>query len=151
MRNRIIAVVGAGQCDNRIYELAEAVGSELARNGLTIICGGLGGVMEAACKGAKQAGGLTVGVLPGDDPADANPFIDVAIASGMGIGRNIIIVRTAQAILAINGSFGTLSELAFACQLNKPIVGLETWDISVNIVRTSTALEAVNAIVKLVE
>jgi len=151
MRNRIIAVIGAGQCDQRIYKMAEALGKELARNGFTIICGGLGGVMEGACKGAKEAGGLTIGVLPGEQVHDANPFVDVPIATGMGIGRNIVIVRTAQVVVAVDGSFGTLSELAFALQLNKPVVGLETWDVSEKIVKTSTPVEAVNEIIKYVE
>jgi uncharacterized protein (TIGR00725 family) len=151
MRNRIVAVIGAGQCDQRIYKMAEALGKELARNGFTIICGGLGGVMEAVCKGAKDSGGLTIGVLPGEHITDANPYVDVPIATGMGIGRNIIIIRTAQAVVAIDGSFGTLSELAFALQLNKPIVGLETWDVSDNIVKTSTPGEVVNEILKYVE
>jgi len=151
MRNRIIAVIGAGQCDQRIYKMAEALGKELARNGFTIICGGLGGVMEGACKGAKEAGGLTIGVLPGEQVHDANPFVDVPIATGMGIGRNIVIVRTAQVVVAVDGSFGTLAELAFALQLNKPVVGLETWDVSEKIVKTSTPVEAVNEIIKYVE
>lgn len=151
MRNRIIAVIGAGECDQRIYKMAEALGKELARNGFTIICGGLGGVMEGACKGAKEAGGLTIGVLPGEQVHDANPFVDVPIATGMGIGRNIVIVRTAQVVVAVDGSFGTLSELAFALQLNKPVVGLETWDVSEKIVKTSTPVEAVNEIIKYVE
>lgn len=146
----IVAVIGAGQCDKRIYKLAEEVGVELANKGFTIICGGLGGVMEAACKGAKSVGGMTIGILPGDNPNDANKYVDIPIASGMGIGRNIIIIRSADAVMAINGSFGTLSELAFALQLNKPIVGLETWDVSGNINKVIDASDAGNKISEII-
>ena len=146
----IVAVIGAGQCDKRIYKLAEEVGAELANKGFTIICGGLGGVMEAACKGAKSVGGMTIGILPGDNPNDANKYVDIPIASGMGIGRNIIIIRSADAVMAINGSFGTLSELAFALQLNKPIVGLETWDVSGNINKVIDASDAGNKISEII-
>jgi uncharacterized protein (TIGR00725 family) len=148
--NKIIAVIGSGHCDQRIYTLAQDVGKQLAEKGFVIICGGLGGVMEAACRGAKDAGGLTIGILPSDDPHDSNSFVDIPIATGMGIGRNIIIVRSAQAIVAVNGSYGTLSELAFAMQLNKPVVGLETWDVSDRIVKTSNPKETVNKILELV-
>ena len=91
--NQKIAVIGARQCDQRLYDLAEETGNLLAMNGYAVICGGLGGVMEAVCKGAKTSNGLTIGILPGENPADANPFVDIAIASGMGISRNLIIIR----------------------------------------------------------
>jgi uncharacterized protein (TIGR00725 family) len=146
----MIAVIGARSCDQRVYELAFQAGEELARKGYTIICGGLGGVMEAACKGAKSAGGMTVGILPGNNPADANPFIDIPIATGLGAGRNLIIIHSAQAVLAVNGSYGTLSELAFALQLNKPVVGLATWDISEKIFSASSPHEAVEQITRLI-
>ncbi len=128
--NQKIAVIGARQCDQRLYDLAEEMGNLLAMSGYAVICGGLGGVMEAVCKGAKASSGLTIGILPGENPADANPFVDIAIASGMGISRNLIIIRSSAAVVAINGGFGTLSELAFALQLQKPVIGIETWDVS---------------------
>lgn len=128
--NQKIAVIGARQCDQRLYDLAEETGNLLAKNGYAVICGGLGGVMEAVCKGAKASNGLTIGILPGENPADANPFVDIAIASGMGISRNLIIIRSSAGVVAINGGFGTLSELAFALQLQKPVIGIETWDVS---------------------
>ena len=146
----MIAVIGAGTCNKKIYQLAEEVGKKLALKGYTIICGGLGGVMEAVCKGAKMQGGVTVGILPGGDPGEANPYIDIAIASGMGIGRNIIIVRSAEVVLAIDGVYGTLSELAFALQLNKQVVGLETWDISDKIIKANNASDAVDKIENLI-
>ena len=146
----MVAVIGAGDCDKRIYQLAEEAGRELANNGVTIICGGLGGVMEAVCKGAKSADGTTVGILPGDSTSSANKYVDIPIASGMGIGRNIIIIRSANAVLAIDGSYGTLSEIAFALQLKKPVVGLETWDVSKEVITASDPINAVKKIIKLI-
>ena len=145
----MIAVIGARNCDQQVYEQAFQAGQELARRGYTIICGGLGGVMEAACKGARSAGGRTVGILPGSDPAAANQFVDIAIATGLGAGRNLIIIHSARAVLAINGSYGTLSELAFALQLNKPVVGLGTWNISEKIITASSPQQAVELISQL--
>ena len=145
----MIAVIGAGQCDERIYQIAEQAGFELASRGHIIICGGLGGVMEAACKGAKKGKGTTVGILPGAEVSDANPFVDIAVATGLGIARNIIIVRSAQALLAINGSFGTLSEIAFALQLDKHVVGIETWDVSDRIIHVSSVADAIQELEKL--
>lgn len=147
----VIAVIGAGVCDNDIYKMAEDAGKRLAEKGFTVICGGLGGVMEAVCKGAKSAGGNTIGILPGNDVKEANAYVDFPVATGMGIGRNIVIVRTAAAVLAINGKYGTLSEIAFALQLNKPVVGLRTWDVSGDIIKAANIEQAVNEITKLVD
>ncbi len=128
----IVAVVGASDCTGRPHEvqLARAVGHALAEAGAILICGGRGGVMAAACRGAKSAGGLTIGVLPGDSAAEANPYVDIPIVTGMGEARNIIIVRTAHAVIAVGGEFGTLSEIAFALKLGRPVVGLGTWELS---------------------
>lgn len=123
----MIGVIGAGSCDEQIYSLAKDVGIQLARQGYGVICGGLGGVMAAACEGAKQVSGLTVGLLPGTDAKVANPWVDVAIPTGIGEARNLIIVRSAIALIAIAGEYGTLSEIAFALKLNKPLIGLQTW------------------------
>ncbi len=109
--------------------MAEEVGSLIARRGAALICGGLSGVMEAACKGAKKEGGLTVGVIPTIDKADANPYVDVVIATGMGTARNVIIVRSADAIIAVDGSFGTLSEISHAFEQGKKVVSLGSWDM----------------------
>jgi uncharacterized protein (TIGR00725 family) len=147
----IIAVVGANSCDDNIYLLAEKAGKLLAQKGYTIICGGLGGVMEAVCKGARSGGGITIGILPGENTSDANPYVDIPVATGMGIGRNIIIIRTARAVLAIDGQYGTLSEIAYALQLKKPVVGLQTWEVSGDIIQTSNIDQAVNEIEKLVD
>src|SRR5437870_10721786 len=127
---RTIAVIGAGQCDSQTTALAEEVGRRLAGAGAIVVCGGLGGVMEAACRGAKSAGGLTLGILPGTFRAEANSSVDIAIPSGLGEARNILVVRSAQAVIAIGGEFGTLSEIAFALKLGIPVFGLNTWQLA---------------------
>jgi len=124
MKGPLVAVVGGSACTAQEAEWATAVGRLIADRGAVLLCGGLGGVMEAAARGAKAAGGLTIGILPGDDPADANASIDVALATGMGEMRNALIVRAAQALIAIGGGWGTLSEIALARRTNTPVVGL---------------------------
>lgn len=126
----IVAVVGGGFCSSQEATAAEAVGRGLAEAGAVLICGGMGGVMAAACRGARSAGGLTIGVLPGFSPTDANPYVDIPVVTGMGEARNVIIVRTASAVIAVSGEFGTLSEIAFALKLGRPVVGLGTWELS---------------------
>jgi uncharacterized protein (TIGR00725 family) len=139
---KTIAVIGSRTPDDEVYKTAEEMGHLLAENGYTIICGGLGGVMEAVCKGAKGKNGLTIGILPGNNPYEANPYIDVVIATGMGVSRNLIIIRSASAVISISGGFGTLSELAFALQLEKPVIGLHTWEVSENVIIASDPEDA---------
>ena len=125
-----IAVVGERDASRAIASAAEDVGREIALRGGIMICGGMGGVMEAAARGCKSAGGITVGIIPSADADDANPHIMVPIVTGMGEGRNIIVVRSAQAVIAIGGSYGTLAEIALALRLNIPVIGLHTWIFS---------------------
>ena len=145
----LIAVIRDGRCSEQVAALAEAVGRELARRGAVLICGGLGGVMEAACRGAKAAGGLTVGILPGTSHREANPYVDVPIVTGMGEARNVLVVQSAQAVIAVHGEYGTLSEIAHALKLGIPVIGLNTWHLQQNgqerqdIVRAASAEEAV--------
>lgn len=124
-----IAVVGAGRASEDQVQAAHAVGRALADAGAVLVCGGLGGVMEAACRGAKEAGGTTVGILPGPSRADANAYVDVALATGLGETRNALVVRAVDALVAVGGEYGTLSEIALALKAGKPVVGLGTWDI----------------------
>lgn len=124
MKGPLVAVVGGSACTAQEAEWAGAVGRLIAERGGVLLCGGLGGVMEAAARGAKAAGGLTIGILPGTDAAEANSSIDVALATGMGEMRNALIVRAAQAMIAIGGGWGTLSEIALARRTNTPVVGL---------------------------
>ena len=122
----IIGVIGAGQCDGVLYQLALDVGREIARRGAVLVCGGLGGVMEAAARGAAAEGGLTLGILPGPSTQDANPYIRVPVATDMGQARNVIIVHTADALIAVSGGAGTLSEIGHALKVGKPVIGLQT-------------------------
>ncbi len=126
-----ISVIGTGDtATDRDRALAEEVGRLLAEKGAVVVCGGLNGVMEAACKGAKSAGGLTVGLLPGTDAADANPWVDIPVPTGLGYARNSIVVKAGQAVIAIAGAFGTLSEIGHAVADGKTVVGIETWDLA---------------------
>ncbi len=143
IRAPVIAVCGAGACDEALAATAEAVGRAVARAGATLVCGGLGGVMEAAARGAKEAGGLTVGILPGADSSDANRWIEVAVATDMGQARNAIIINTADAVVAVGGAYGTLSEVAFALKLGKPVVSLGSWEVSDEILRATDPVDAV--------
>jgi uncharacterized protein (TIGR00725 family) len=124
-----VAVIGAGQPDPRTDQAAEEVGRLLAERGAALVCGGLGGVMEAACRGAREAGGLTIGLLPGPDRRGANPHLEVSLPTGMGELRNGLVARAADAVIAIGGEFGTLSEIGFALKLGRPVVGLESWEL----------------------
>ncbi len=126
----IISVIGEGNARPEIEDLAEQVGAELARRGHAIVCGGLGGVMQAASKGAKSVGGTTIGILPGDDPKAANPWIDVPICTGIGHARNVIVVKTGRAVIAVGGAYGTLSEIGHALSDGIPVIGLKTWGMS---------------------
>ena len=119
-----ISVIGAGTCDAAIYEAARLLGRLLAGYGCDIVCGGLGGVMAGACQGAREAGGRTIGILPGDDPAAANPFVDVPVVTGMGIARNVLVVKNGDAVVALSGGAGTLSEIGLALKLGRPVVAL---------------------------
>ncbi len=128
-QRKIIGVIGAGSADEKTLNIAETVGRLIAKRDALLVCGGLGGVMEAAAMGAKAEGGTTIGVLPQNAKEPANPYIDIPIATGFGEGRNVVIVRTADALIAIGGEYGTLSEIAFALKMGKTVIGLDTWDI----------------------
>jgi len=147
---RLIGVIGARECPENLLKLAYETGREIAEHGYGLVTGGMMGVMEAASKGCRDAGGLTVGVLPGDTPALGNPYLDITIPTGMGIMRNLLIIRSAVGFIAIDGKYGTLSEIAYALQLDKPVVGLNTWDVSEKIVKSNTAKEAVQTIIKMI-
>jgi hypothetical protein len=124
-----ISVIGASKCSKDIYKLAYYVGREIAKRKAILICGGLGGVMDAAAKGAKKAGGMTVGILPGDTRIGSSSYLNVSLPTGMGEARNVLVVKAADVVIAIGGEYGTLSEIAHALKMNKPVIGLKTWDI----------------------
>ncbi|MDP9296913.1 MAG: TIGR00725 family protein [Actinomycetota bacterium] len=132
MRKRppYVAVVGPNDATRTETEQAEEVGAGLARAGAVLVCGGLGGVMHAAARGCERAGGVSVGILPGDDRDPGSPHLTVAISTGLGETRNALVVRASDAVIAISGEFGTLSEVAFALKIGKPVVGLHTWELA---------------------
>jgi uncharacterized protein (TIGR00725 family) len=123
-------VVGGADAAPPELELAAEVGRELARRGAVVVCGGMGGCMEAVCRGAREEGGLTVGILGGTDRSGANECVDVVVATGIGEARNTVVVSAADVVLAVSGEFGTLSEIAFALKAGKPVVGLDTWELA---------------------
>ena len=124
-----IGVVGEGMASPEMQRVAEAVGREVARRGHTVVCGGLGGVMEAACRGAREAGGRTVGILPGDNRREANRYVEVPIVTGLGEARNVLVVKSSEAVIAVGGRYGTLSEIALALKLGIPVIGMATWQL----------------------
>ena len=126
----IISVIGDGNPTEKISLLAEEVGRLLAKKGIIIVCGGLEGVMESVCRGAKKYGGTTIGIIPGIKASDANRWVDIPICTGMSQARNVIIATTGDAIIAIGGKYGTLSEISHALSINKPVIGLNTWNLS---------------------
>ncbi|MGO9014064.1 MAG: TIGR00725 family protein [Dissulfurispiraceae bacterium] len=143
MQKKIIAVIGAGSADKELLIIAEEVGRLIALNEAVLVCGGLGGVMEAAARGANTEGGITVGILPGLEKSAANPYINVPVATGLGEIRNAIIVRSADVLIAIGGEYGTLSEIAFGLKTGKTVIGIRTWDIK-GIIKAHGAEDAVN-------
>jgi uncharacterized protein (TIGR00725 family) len=150
----IISVIGGSSPTNPEHvRLAEEVGRELANRGVSLVCGGLSGIMEAACKGAKSAGGTTIGILPGRSSRDANSYVDIPIVTTMGFSRNVIVVHTGEAVIAIGGAFGTLSEIGHALGDGIPVVALNTWPLSKNgdgqpvngaMIQATDAVDAVN-------
>jgi uncharacterized protein (TIGR00725 family) len=140
-----VAVVGAGEASSQELALAEEVGAGLAALGAVVVTGGLGGVMEAACRGARSERGHTLGILPGADRDAANGWVEIAVATGLGELRNGLVVRAADAVVAVGGAHGTLSEIAFALKLGRPVVGLGTWAVH-GVRHVSTPAEALAAI-----
>jgi uncharacterized protein (TIGR00725 family) len=141
---KLVAVIGGSVIkDEEIRQIAFETGKEIASRGYVLVCGGMGGVMEEASKGAKSVGGIVVGILPGKDKTEANPYIDIPIITAMSHARNAIIVRTADCVIAIDGEYGTLSEIALAKVIDKPIFGIKSWDIEgvIKVPDAKTALD----------
>jgi hypothetical protein len=146
----IISVIGDSSCDKDIYRIAEEVGKLIAKKGWTLITGGLGGVMEAASKGAQEAGGITIGILPGFSKEDANRYVDIPITTGLSHARNVIIARSADALIAVSGNYGTLSEIAIALKLEKPVIGIKTWGNIKDIINVNSPDEAIKKVSELI-
>ncbi|MDD8026581.1 MAG: TIGR00725 family protein [Acidobacteriota bacterium] len=143
-----IGVIGGARPKPAFEAQALEVGRLIAEAGAILVCGGLSGVMTAAARGAREAGGLTIGILPGAAPGDANPYIDVAIATGLGYTRNALVVMNTDAVIAVDGEFGTLSEIAYGNIFSKPVVGLGTWEVK-GVTPAKTPEEAVRLALKL--
>jgi uncharacterized protein (TIGR00725 family) len=138
---RCVAVIGPGEATAAEVAVAEEVGARLVDLGATVVTGGLGGVMEAASRGAKSRRGVTIGLLPGLDRSEANGWVDVAIATGLGEIRNALIVRTSDALVAVGGGAGTLSEIGFALKLGRPVIGIGTFNVE-GVLQVASAAEA---------
>ncbi len=126
---RMVSVIGGHRAGPENLREAEALGRGLAERGFVLACGGLGGVMEAACRGAREAGGTTVGILPGTDAGEANRWVEIALPTGIGLARNAVVARAGEAVIAVDGSHGTLSEIALALNFGLPVIGIGTWEI----------------------
>ena len=156
-QKRFIAVIGGSQASKEEVKLAEEVGRELAKQGATLVCGGLGGIMEAACRGAQSEGGVTIGILPGGSRQTANPYVQIPIVTNLGEARNVVVVKSAEAVIAIGGGYGTLSEIGHALRNGIPVVGLNTWSLSRNgqldgsIIPAQNPIEAVDIALSLVQ
>jgi len=144
-KSTIIAVIGNRDAEPAQLKVAEEVGRGVARAGAILICGGLSGVMRAACKGARSEGGLTIGVLPGGSANDANPYVQIPIVTNMGYARNTIVVRSAQAVIAVGGGYGTLTEIGYALDAGIPVIGIKTWSLSRNGKKEDSIIRARNA------
>ncbi len=148
---RIVGVVGPGDCDAALARVAEEVGRHLAQHGLAVLTGGRGGVMEAACRGAKSAGGLTLGILPGARRGEANPYVDVPLPTGLGEARNAIVACASEVLVAIAGEYGTLSEIALALKLGRPVIGLHTWPMIPDVIAVDNPAQAVEKVLDSLE
>jgi uncharacterized protein (TIGR00725 family) len=152
-----IGVIGGSDVSPKVAALAEEVGREIARCKAVLVCGGMGGVMEAACKGAAGEGGLTIGILPGDSRRQANRYVRIPIITGIGYARNVAVVKSSQAVIAIDGSYGTLTEIGYALQSGIPVIGLDTWTFTnksqpeCEVIKAKNAREAVDLAIDLIE
>ena len=140
-----MSVVGSGQASGELYEKAREVGRRVARRGGTVVCGGRSGVMEAVARGATEAGGTAIGVLPDEDRERANEYLSLSIATGMGHARNLAVVCTGDVVVAVGGEYGTLSEMGLALKVGRPVVALESWDLGEHVSLASSPEEAVEA------
>ena len=141
-RKPVVAIIGAGKCSRKLRDMAAEAGKYIAEHGGVVVCGGMGGVMEGAARGAQEGGGVSIGVLPSGDKHDANEFIDFAIPTGIGEARNAVVVRCADAVLAFPGRYGTLSEMAFALKAGKPLVSVSAWKLGDDVLEIADPAQA---------
>jgi len=141
MRKKIVSVIGGHRCNEEVEQIAHNLGKNLAKVVDILVCGGLSGTMKAVCRGFKAAGGLTIGIIPGYDRNDANAFVDIVIPTGLGLARNVLVVKSADVVVALPGEMGTLSEVAYCLQFGIPVISLNSWDIK-GVIKVKTVEEA---------
>ncbi|MFZ5801041.1 MAG: TIGR00725 family protein [Candidatus Omnitrophota bacterium] len=142
MKIKIVGVIGSHACDKEVEKIALNLGKKLSNVANYLVCGGLCGVMQAACQGFKQGGGVTIGIIPSYNKKDANPYVDIVIPTGLGFARNVLVVKSADAVIALPGETGTLSEIAYCLQFGIPVISLKSWDIP-GVIRVESVDEAV--------
>ena len=150
MRKKIVSVIGGRACSKEVEQLALRLGKKLAKVVGILVSGGLGGTMNAVCQGFKAEGGLTIGFLPGYNKEDANKFIDIALPTGLGLARNVLVVKSADVVVALPGEAGTLSEIAYCLQFGIPVISLNSWDIP-GVIKVKTVEEAVGKVKKMLK
>ena len=147
MRKRVVAVIGGHSCTKEVEQLAKELGKKLAKVADILVSGGLSGVMKAVCQGFKLKNGVTIGILPSYNKNDANEFIDIAIPTGLGLARNVLVVKAADVVVALPGEAGTLSEIAYCLQFGIPVISLNSWDIP-GVIKVNTVAEAIEEVKK---
>ena len=150
MRKKVISVIGGHSCNEEVEQIAQKLGKNLAEVVGILVCGGLSGTMKAVASGFKAGGGLTIGILPGYDKKDANEFVDIAIPTGLGLARNVLVVKSADVVVALPGEAGTLSEIAYCLQFGIPVISLKSWDIS-GVIKVNTIEEAIEKVKELLK
>ena len=140
-----VSVVGSGTVTGELYGKAREVGRLVAARGGTVVCGGRSGVMEAAARGATEAGGIAIGILPDEDREQANEFLSYTIATGTGHARNLAVVCSGDVVISVGGEYGTLSEMGLALKVGRPVVALESWDLGEHVAATFSPEKAVEA------
>lgn len=148
MKKSVVGVIGGRTCTKEVEQIAQNLGRKLAKVVDILVCGGSGGVMKAVCMGFKAGGGLTLGILTGYDKKEANPYVDIAIPTGLGLARNVLVVKSADVVVALPGEAGTLSEIAYCLLFNIPLISLKSWDIP-GVIKVKTAAEAVEKVKKI--
>jgi uncharacterized protein (TIGR00725 family) len=146
-QKRIVGVIGGRKCTQEVEEVAHNLGKKLAKVADIVACGGLKGIMEAVCQGVKASGGSTLGFLPGYNKSDANPYVDIVIPTGLGLARNVLVVKSADVVIALPGEAGTLSEIAYCLQFGIPVISLKSWDIP-GVIKVDTVDEAIQEVKK---
>ena len=148
MRKRVVSVIGGHKCTKQVEQIAQKLGKKLTKVADTLVCGGLSGTMKAVCKGFKAAGGLTIGITPSYNKNDANSYVDIVIPTGLGLARNVLVVKSADIVVALPGEAGTLSEIAYCLQFGIPVISLKSWDIP-GVIKANTVEEAMRKIQKI--